>query len=89
MVPFVDRVEGAPICSNREDGAKAFEIYNYFFNSLGLYERKENVPPCEYYISTSKESNKYRANDNYSYTVVATLTFSTQVSAKDIFRNTL
>ena len=86
VLPFLDRVEGAPICSNAQDGGKAFDIYNNFINLLGLYEREDSVPPCECYITTFKKSTKYKANDNYNFTVLATLEFSTQVSATGRFQ---
>ena len=82
VVPFVDQVEGTPICSGGKDAIKAFDIYNEFFNSFGLYEREDVAPPCEYFETSAKETQQYLRKDiNHNYTIRATLRFSTQVCA--------
>ena len=78
VVPFVDRLEGAPICDGGKDAVKAFEIYNNLYNYEGLYERGDVLPPCEYFVPTSKESSKFKEHSS-NYTVLTTLSFSSQV----------
>ena len=80
VVPFVDQVNGTASCSGGKDAVTAFEVYNNFFNYLGLYEREEIAPPCEYFETTAKETLQYvNKNIHHNYTIRATISFSTQV----------
>ena len=77
VVPWVDRRAGAPICEGGKAANKAHEAYNRL-TSLGLYERDEVAPPCEFYIPTSKESTNFGPNFNNA-TAIVWITFSPQV----------
>ena len=81
MVPFVDQTEGAPICVDADAASKANEIHHNIFKVLGLYEREDVPPPCEYFIPTIKETITWRPQTD-NYTVMASLEFSTQVHKK-------
>ena len=78
VVPFVDQAEGAPICIEADAARKANEIYHKIFKILGLYEREDVFPPCEYFIPNIKETVNWRPQTD-NYTVMASFEFSTKV----------
>ena len=75
----------------------AHEVHRLLFGVQSLYERDGVMPPCEYYVPTTKESVSWdtlcgrepsEPICNNNVTAITTLTFSPQVNKQtknDIF----
>ena len=80
VVPFVDRVRGAPICEDVKRATKAIDVWDNLYNLLDIYGREDVPPPCEFFIPTIKEQTaviKEKRGENT--TMQADLRFKSQV----------